>query len=52
MKIETIPDTVVVAPPVGVVAASVFGVPIQTWVLWLNLIYIQRRLEPDPTCLF
>ena len=40
MKIETIPDTVVAAPPVGVVAASVFGVPIQTWVLWLNLIYI------------
>ena len=40
MKIETIPDTVVVTPPVGVVAASVAGVPIQTWVLWLNLFYI------------
>lgn len=40
MKIETIPDTVVAMPPAGVVAASVFGVPIQTWVLWLNLFYI------------
>ena len=40
MKLETIPDTVVVTPPVGVVAASVAGMPIQTWVLWLNLFYI------------
>lgn len=40
MKLETIPDTVVVAPPAGVVAASVAGVPIETWVLWLNLFYI------------
>ena len=40
MKLETIPDTVVAMPPVGVVAASIFGVPIQTWVLWLNLFYI------------
>ena len=40
MKIETIPDAVVAAPPVGVVAASVFGVSIQSWVLWLNLFYI------------
>ena len=40
MKIETIPDTVVVTPPVGVVAASVAGMPIETWVLWLNLFYI------------
>lgn len=40
MKIETIPDTVVAMPPAGVVAASIFGVPIQTWVLWLNLFYI------------
>ena len=40
MKIETIPDTVVVTPPVGVVAASVAGMPIETWVLWLNLLYI------------
>ena len=40
MKVETIPDTVVVLPPAGVVAASIFGVPIQTWVLWLNLFYI------------
>ena len=40
MKIETIPDTVVVTPTVGVVAASVAGVPIETWVLWLNLFYI------------
>lgn len=40
MKVETIPDTVVVLPPAGVVAANIFGVPIQTWVLWLNLFYI------------
>ena len=40
MKIETIPDTVVVTPPVGVVAASIIGVSIQEWVLWLNLFYI------------
>ena len=40
MKLETIPDTVVVTPPVGVVAASVAGVSIQDWVLWLNLFYI------------
>ena len=40
MKIETIPDTVVVTPPVGVVAASISGVSIQEWVLWLNLFYI------------
>ena len=40
MKIETIPDTVVVTPPVGVVAASIIGVTIQEWVLWLNLFYI------------
>ena len=40
MKTETIPDSVVVTPPVGVVAASIAGVPIETWVLWLNLFYI------------
>ena len=40
MKLETIPDTVVAMPPAGVVAASIAGVPIQTWVLWLNLFYI------------
>ncbi len=40
MKVETIPDAVVALPPAGVVAASSFGVPIQTWVLWLNLFYI------------
>ena len=40
MKIETIPDAVVATPPVGVVAASTAGVPIETWVLWLNLFYI------------
>ena len=40
MKTETIPDSVVVTPPVGVVAASIAGAPIETWVLWLNLIYI------------
>ena len=40
MKIETIPDTVVATPPAGVVAASVIGVSIQDWVLWLNLLYI------------
>lgn len=40
MKLETIPDTVVATPPVGVVAASIAGVPISTWVLWLNLFYI------------
>ena len=40
MKIETIPDAVVVSPPVGVVAATLMGVPIETWVLWLNLFYV------------
>ena len=40
MKLETIPDAVVVTPPVGVVAASIIGVSIQEWVLWLNLFYI------------
>ena len=40
MKIETIPDAVVATPPVGVVAASIIGVSIQEWVLWLNLFYI------------
>lgn len=40
MKIDTIPDTVVAAPPVGVVTAALAGVPIETWVLWLNLCYI------------
>lgn len=40
MKIDTIPDTVVAAPPTGVVVASVLGVSIQDWVLWLNLFYV------------
>lgn len=40
MKIDTIPDTVVAAPPAGVVTAALAGVPIETWVLWLNLCYI------------
>ena len=40
MKLETIPDAVVVTPPVGVVAAAIAGVPISTWVIWLNLVYI------------
>lgn len=40
MKLETIPAAVVVTPPVGVVAASIVGIPIGTWVLWLNLFYI------------
>ena len=40
MKIETIPDAVVATPPAGVVVASITGVPVSTWVLWLNLFYI------------
>lgn len=40
MKLDTIPDTVVATPPAGVVAATFAGVPIQAWVLWLNLFYI------------
>ena len=40
MKLETIPGAVVATPPAGVVAASVIGVSIQDWVLWLNLFYI------------
>lgn len=40
MKLETIPDAVVATPPAGVVAASIIGVSIQEWVLWLNLLYI------------
>lgn len=40
MKIETIPDSVVASPPAGVVVATIMGVPIETWVLWLNLFYV------------
>jgi len=40
MKIETIPDSVVASPPAGVVAATLLGIPIETWVLWLNLFYV------------
>lgn len=40
MKIETIPDAVVASPPAGVVAATLMGIPIETWVLWLNLFYV------------
>lgn len=40
MKIETTHDTVAAIPPAGVVAASLAGAPIQTWVLWLNLLYL------------
>ena len=40
MKIETIPDAVVASPPAGVVAAALMGIPIETWVLWLNLFYV------------
>ena len=40
MRLDTIPDAVVVTPPAGVVAASIIGVSIQEWVLWLNLFYI------------
>lgn len=40
MKLETIPDSVVVTPPAGVVAAAIVGVPIEAWVIWLNLFYI------------
>ena len=40
MKIETIPDAVVATPPVGAVAATLIGIPIETWVLWLNLFYV------------
>lgn len=40
MKTETIPDAVVATPPAGVVVASIAGVPVSTWVLWLNLFYI------------
>lgn len=41
MTIDAIPDSVVVAPPAGMVTAQLlFGIPVDTWVLWLNLIYI------------
>ena len=40
MKLESTPDVWVVAPATGVGVASFVGVPIQSWVLWLNLIYI------------
>ena len=40
MKLETIPDAVVATPPAGVVVASIYGVPVSNWVLWLNLFYI------------
>ena len=44
MKLDTIPDTVVITPPAGVVAASVAGTPIEAWVLWLNLFYIMLAI--------
>ena len=44
MKVETIPDSVVVAPPAGVAAATIAGVPLQDWVLWLNLAFILLAL--------
>ena len=45
MTIDTIPDSVVVAPPAGMVTAQLlFGIPVDTWVLWLNLIYIVLAL--------
>ncbi len=40
MKIETIPDAVVVTPPSVVVGATLAGIPIELWVLWLNLFYV------------
>ena len=40
MKLETAPDAWVLVPSTGVGVASFFGVPIQSWVLWLNLAYI------------
>ena len=40
MKTETIPDAVVATPPAGVVAAALAGIPVEMWVLWLNLVYI------------
>ncbi len=40
MKLETIPDAAVATPPVGVVVASFAGIPIETWVLLLNLFYV------------
>ena len=40
MKTEPIPDVVVASPPAGVVAAAIAGIPIETWVLWLNLFYV------------
>ena len=44
MKIETIPAAVVVAPPAGVAAATIAGVTLQDWVLWLNLAFILLAL--------
>ena len=44
MKIETIPDSAVAAPPAGVVVATLAGVNVQEWVLWLNLVYILLAL--------
>lgn len=40
MKLETIPDAAAATPPVGVVVASIAGIPIETWVLLLNLFYV------------
>jgi uncharacterized membrane protein len=40
MKVENITDAVAATPPAGVVVASIFGIPIQDWVLYLNLFYI------------
>lgn len=40
MKVETIPDAVVATPPSVVVGATLAGIPVELWVLWLNLFYV------------
>lgn len=52
MKIDTIPDTAVATPPVGVVAASCAGIHIETWVLWLNLFYVLLAIVWKLYCIY
>lgn len=39
--LEHLPDSVVAAPPAGVITSHfLLDIPLEDWVLWLNLAYI------------
>ena len=43
MKHE-IPDSLVAAPPASALGAYFLGIPLESWLLWLNLAYILAAL--------